>query len=160
MKKLLRDAAPAATGHPLLLVDDSLIDIDLMVQALADNRVANPLRICRDGAEALAYIERHAGPDDPELPLLVLLDLNLPMVHGLEVLRLARLHPVWRLIPMLMLSNSCDAADVNGAYALGANAYVVKPLSYDAFVDTVRHIRNFWLGVNRQPSAPTPCTTP
>lgn len=154
MKDLLEDPLPVAGERPILLVEDSLSDIDFMVQALLDNQVAHPLRVCRDGAEALAYVQRHGSPADPALPLLVLLDLNLPLVHGLEVLRQARGHPVWRLVPVLMLSNSREAADVNGAYALGANGYVVKPLSYDAFVDTVGHIKNFWLGANQLPLAP------
>ena len=154
MKILLNDPVPAASVRPILLVEDSLIDIDFVVQALIDNQVANPLRVCRDGVEALAYVGRRGSPADPELPLLVLLDLNLPLLHGMEVLRQARRHPVWRLIPVLMLSNACEAADVNGAYALGANGYVVKPLSYDAFAVTVGHIKNFWLGVNRMPLAP------
>lgn len=127
------------------------MDIDLTLEAFKDNRIANRVIICRDGEEAFAYISAHSRQDDLELPALVLLDLHLPKVNGLEVLRRARKDPVWKKILFVVLTSSKESSDLATAYELGVNSYIVKPIDLLAFREVVKQINIYWLLINEPP---------
>ncbi|MBI4514926.1 MAG: response regulator [Deltaproteobacteria bacterium] len=160
---LQREAVPAESltqvfsAHPplrpILLVEDNPMDVDLTLQAFTEHNVANPIAVCRDGEEALRYIEAHASPQDHELPLLVLLDLRLPNVDGIEVLRQARQHPVWKQVPIIVMTTSRENADIAAAYELGINSYIVKPVDFGTFSDTVGALKMYWMLINQPPFA-------
>jgi CheY-like chemotaxis protein len=137
--------------RPILLVEDNPMDLDLTCQAFREHSVANPLAICRDGEEALEYIEAHPHASDPQMPILVLLDLRLPKVDGIEVLRHVRSHAVWKQVPVVVLTTSRENKDVEAAYQLGVNSYIVKPVDFLAFADVVRTIKVYWLLTNEYP---------
>lgn len=137
--------------RPILLVEDNLMDVDLTLQAFTDHGVANPIVVCRDGEEALGYMEAHASVTDSQLPILVLLDLRLPKVDGIEVLRWARQHPVWQQIPVIVLTTSRENSDVESAYRLGVNSYIIKPVDFATFTDVVKTIHIYWLLTNVSP---------
>ncbi len=137
--------------RPILVVEDNPMDLDFMLQAFLEHSVANPVAVCRDGEEALEYIDAHATPDDRGLPLLVLLDLRLPKVDGIDVLGHARRHPVWKQIPFIIVTTSHEDADIARAYELGVNSYIVKPVNFSAFTEVVKQIKVFWLLMNVPP---------
>lgn len=143
-----RGAAPA---RPILVVEDNPMDLDFMLQAFDEHGVANPVTICRDGEEALQFFAAHATPGDPALPLLVLLDLRLPKVDGIDVLRQARQDPVWKQIPFVVITTSRENSDISRAYELGVNSYIVKPVDFPAFANVVRRIKCYWLLTNEPP---------
>ena len=116
------------------------MDLDFMLQALEENTLVNPVRVCRDGDEALEFIEAHSMPDDPDLPLLVLLDL-----------RRARQHPIWSQVPFIVVTTSRENSDISRAYELGVNSYIVKPVDFAAFAAVVKQIKIFWLLINEPP---------
>ena len=138
-------------ARPILVVEDNPMDLDFLLQAFAENSVLNPVCVCRDGEEALKFIEAHPSPNDASLPLLVLLDLRLPKVDGVEVLRQARQHPVWRQIPVVVVTTSRENADISKAYELGVNSYIVKPVDFIAFAAVVKQIKCYWLLTNEPP---------
>ena len=140
-------------ARPILLVEDNPMDIDFALQAFEDNKVVNSVIICRDGREALDFFHAHTTPEDPRLPAVVLLDLHLPKVDGIEVLREARLHPVWKKIPFVVLTTSRENSDISKAYELGVNSYIVKPVNFAAFAEVVQHIKAYWLLINEPPFA-------
>ncbi len=135
--------------RPILLVEDNLMDVDLTLQAFTDHGVANPIVVCRDGEEALGYMEAHASVTDSQLPILVLLDLRLPKVDGIEVLRWARQHPVWRQIPVIVLTTSRENSDIESAYRLGVNSYIIKPVDFATFTDVVKTIQHLLAAYQR-----------
>src|SRR5215467_12168113 len=126
--------------RPILLVEDNPMDVDLTLQAFKDHGVANPILSCRDGEEALRYIDEHPSPDDSQFPALVLLDLRLPKVDGIDVLRHARQNPAWKQVPIVILTTSQEDADIHAAYLLGVNSYIVKPVDFPAFFEVVKTI--------------------
>ena len=135
--------------RPILLVDDNPMDVDLTLRALKRAGLANPVQVARDGEEALAWIPRwEAG--EPR-PLVILLDINMPKVSGLEVVRRLKLHPVLRVIPVVMLTTSSVNADVETAYLNGANSYLVKPVDFDKFTEFAAQIQMYWTVLNRLP---------
>lgn len=137
----------------ILLAEDSANDVELTLAALAEFRVANDVDVVRDGAEALDYLFRrgsHAGRDSRS-PAVVLLDLKMPKVDGLEVLRQIKAHPKLKTIPVVMLTSSREEADLIRSYQLGVNGYVVKPVEFGAFMAAVRHVGAFWAVVNEAP---------
>jgi CheY-like chemotaxis protein len=145
-------AEPAAPrARPILVVEDNPMDLDFLLQAFEEHGVLNPVQICRDGEEALQFIADHPSPDDPNLPLLALLDLRLPKVDGIEVLREARQHPVWKKIPFVVVTTSRENADISKAYELGVNSYIVKPVDFPAFAEVVKQIKFYWLLTNEPP---------
>jgi CheY-like chemotaxis protein len=144
-----RPTAPRA--RPILVVEDNPMDLDFLLQAFEEHGVLNPVCVCRDGEEALQFIEAHPTPDDANLPLLVLLDLRLPKVDGVDVLRQARRHPVWKRIPFVVVTTSREDADISRAYELGVNSYVVKPVDAAAFTALVKQIKFYWLLTNEPP---------
>lgn len=133
----------------VLLVEDDPGDVVLIEEAFEHNKVRNSLKIVGDGVEAMDYL-RHPDSDRPDL---VLLDLNLPRKNGLEVLAEVRADPGLAHIPVIVLTSSAARPDVQEAYARGANAFVVKPLELDAFMDLIGGIRSFWLELAQLPSA-------
>ncbi len=136
-------------GRPILLVDDDPDDIELTKRAFARSRVTNQIEVARDGSEAL---DRLLGPGAGPLPALVLLDLKLPRVNGLEVLQQLRSEERTRLLPIVILTSSREDRDLLEGYRLGANSYVRKPVDYAAFEDAVRQIGTYWLELNESPT--------
>ena len=137
--------------RPILLVEDNPMDVDLTLQALEEHGVANPIISCLDGEEALRYIDEHQEATDPKIPILVLLDLRLPKIDGLDVLRHTRSHPVWKQVPIIVLTTSRQNEDIEAAYKLGVNSYIVKPVDFPAFAEVVRNIKVYWLLTNEPP---------
>lgn len=140
------------TLKPILLVEDNADDIELALRALTRHMSADQIRVASDGVEALAYL---IGEPDTSLPLLepalVLLDVRLPRLGGLDVIRRLRSAPRTRLLPIVILTSSDEPSDILDAYAAGANAYVRKPIAFERFVDTIQSIAAFWLDVNVPP---------
>jgi len=146
---------PPASHRParVLLVEDNEADVRLTREALREAGENVRLSAVIDGEQALAFLRRQDGFADAPRPDLVLLDLNLPRKNGLEVLDELRADPSLAPIPVIMLTSSAARSDVEAAYARGANAFVVKPLELDAFMDLIGAIRGFWLEVAQLPSA-------
>ena len=139
--------------RPILLVEDSPKDVELVLAALKRNKFANEVVVARDGAEALDYLNRRGKFDahpDP-LPIVMLLDLKMPKVDGLEVLRQVKGDERLRMVPVVMLTSSREEADLIRSYELGVNAYVVKPVVFQEFVDAIKLTGNFWAVVNEPP---------
>jgi CheY-like chemotaxis protein len=139
------------SARPILLVEDNPMDVDLAHQAFREHSVANPILVCRDGEEALQYIETHDSAADSQLPILVLLDLRLPKVDGIDVLRRIREHAVWKQIPVVVLTTSRQNTDIESAYQLGVNSYIVKPVEFLAFAEVAKRIQIYWLLTNEPP---------
>ena len=137
--------------HLILLVEDNPLDLDLTLRAFAGRARIGAIQVARDGREALDCIEGWEA--DGSVPSVVLLDVKLPKIGGLEVLRVLRAHPRFGAIPVVMLSSSAETADVQTAYSLGANSYIVKPVDYDRFLQVADKIESYWLALNRPPGA-------
>jgi two-component system response regulator len=130
----------------ILLVEDTEDDIELTRRALKKNRLTNPLVVARDGQEALDYLLVAE-----ELPAIILLDLQLPKIGGLEVLRRLKADPRTRLIPIIILTSSREERDVVDGYTNGANSYIRKPVDFDQFTEAVRQLGLYWLILNEPP---------
>jgi CheY-like chemotaxis protein len=140
----------------ILLVEDNADDEELTIRALKKNNVTNNLAVARDGVEALDYIfgtGAYAGRDIARLPGLVLLDLKLPKIDGLEVLRRIRADERTRRIPVTVLTSSKEEQDVIKSYDLGANSYIRKPVDFAQFTEAVRQLGIYWLMLNEAPPA-------
>jgi CheY-like chemotaxis protein len=139
----------------ILLAEDSANDVELTLAALAEHHVANQVDIVRDGAEALDYLYRRGAYADRDggQPALVLLDLKMPKVTGLEVLKAIKADPALKTIPTVMLTSSREEGDLIRSYELGVNAYVVKPVDFTDFMSAVRQLGGFWAVVNEAPPA-------
>jgi CheY-like chemotaxis protein len=137
----------------ILLVEDSEKDIELTLAALDEHKLANEVDVVHDGAEALDFLFRRGEfADRPKgLPMVVLLDLKMPKVDGLEVLRQVKQDPELKRIPVVMMTSSREEQDLVRSYALGANAYVVKPVDFQQFVDSIKQIGFFWAIINEPP---------
>jgi CheY-like chemotaxis protein len=136
----------------ILLVEDNPSDEALTLRALKKNSVGSDVVVVRDGAEALDYLLAHRDMSDLRaLPQLVLLDLNLPKIDGLEVLRRIRADERTRLLPVVILTSSGEERDLVGGYGLGANSYVRKPVDFVEFADAVRQLGLYWLIINEPP---------
>ena len=138
----------------ILLVEDNQDDEELALLALKKGNVANEVVVARDGAEALDYMfgtGQYAGRDVSILPLLVLLDLKLPKIDGLEVLRRLRAEPRTRRLPIVILTSSKEEEDLIQGYDRGVNSYVRKPVDFNHFVETVRQLQMYWLVLNEPP---------
>ena len=146
--------------RPILLVEDSPKDVELTLAALQKGGLANPLVVARDGVEALEYLFRRdsavSGTRPVPPPAVVLLDIKLPRVDGLEVLERVKADPVTRRVPVVMLTSSREEQDVIRSYGLGVNAFVVKPVGYREFLEAVRDLGVFWAVVNQPPPAGDP----
>lgn len=138
---------------PILLVEDDARDLELTLVALERSELANEVVVVRDGAQALEYLRREgefAGRAAGN-PAVVLLDLKLPKIDGLEVLRAVRQTPELRSLPIVMLTSSHEEGDVVRSYELGVNAYVVKPVEFKAFVSAIADLGVFWAVLNEPP---------
>lgn len=138
---------------PILLVEDSKKDIELALDALAEFNLANEVVVLRDGADALDYLYRRGAytANTEELPALVLLDLKMPKVDGLEVLRQLKADPKLKRVPVVMMTSSREQTDLIRSYDLGVNSYVVKPVKFDEFVGAVKQLGVYWALVNEAP---------
>ena len=134
---------------PILLVEDNPMDVDLTKRALRRHQLASELVIARDGEEAVNLIARWESGEPP--PSLILLDLKLPRLSGLEVLERLKRHSSFASIPVVVLTTSRDDGDVKGAYALGANSYIVKPVDFDKFLEVAAQIELYWTVLNEPP---------
>ena len=137
----------------ILLVDDSPADTELALAALAEHRLANEVVTLRDGVEALDYLFRRgefAGRPTGE-PVVILLDLKMPKLDGIEVLKTLKGDPKLKVIPVVVMTSSREERDLLNSYQLGVNAYVVKPLNFHEFVDAVKMISVFWAVTNEPP---------
>ncbi|MDR3437460.1 response regulator [Telmatospirillum sp.] len=138
-------------SNKVLLVEDNSDDVELMLHAFKSGRIANDVDVVRDGESALDYLMRRgsfAGRDKSEQPALILLDLKLPGIDGLEVLRQIRANPDTKRIPVAILTTSDDEADIIRGYDLGVNSYIRKPVGFTAFTDMVEKLGLYWLVVN------------
>ena len=137
----------------ILLVEDNLKDIDLTIAALEENHLANEVVVARDGAEALDYLYSRGSfaSRAPGLPAVMLLDIKMPKLNGLEVLRQMKSDANLKSIPVVMLTSSREEPDLAASYTLGANAYVVKPVDFQQFVDAVKQVGAFWAVLNEPP---------
>jgi two-component system response regulator len=138
----------------ILLVEDNPGDAELAMRALKKNNLANNvIRVC-DGEEALDYIFAR-GPfksrERLNIPKLILLDLKLPKIDGLEFLKIIKDDPITKLIPVVVLTSSIEESDMIESYRLGVNSYIVKPVDFDKFIESVRNIGFYWLLLNQQP---------
>lgn len=140
---------PNPLNRPILLVEDNPVDLDLTLRAFTRRKLANPIEIARDGQEALDWIPRWIA--GAPLPLVILLDVKLPRVDGLEVLRQLRAHPVSQALPVVMLTSSNDERDVRTAYRHHANSYIVKPVNFEKFMEVANQIELYWCLVNHPP---------
>ena len=138
----------------ILLVEDNPSDVKLTKRALEQNQITNELIVAEDGAEALDYLfatGQHAGRNVRDLPAVVLLDLKLPKIDGLEVLKKIRANELIRLIPVVILTSSDQEEDMIASYNLGANSYIRKPVNFHQFTDAVRTLGMYWLLLNEPP---------
>ena len=133
--------------RPILLVEDNPMDVDLTIRAFAKRKLTNEVGVARDGEEAIARIaDWDAGQPQP---VVILLDLKLPKVSGLEVLRTLKTHPIYKRIPVVVLTTSKEDADVNAAYDIGVNSYIVKPVDFEKFMEVAEQIEMYWGLVNK-----------
>ena len=135
------------TSQNILLVEDNPDDRDLTIMALKGSKIANEIDIAGDGEEALQYFEDRSRP----LPALVLLDLKLPRIMGIDVLKRLRANERTKLVPIVVLTSSQQESDCYESYVEGVNAYVVKPVEFGAFSDAVKALGLFWLVINEPP---------
>ena len=136
--------------RPILLVEDKPMDVDLTLRAFKRRHLSNPVHVARDGEEALAWIPRWQSGEPT--PVVILLDLKLPRVDGLEVLRQFKGHAILRTIPVVVLTTSAEHQEVQTAYQLGANSFIVKPVEFEKFMDVIGQIDLYWTLVNQPPA--------
>jgi two-component system response regulator len=131
----------------ILLVEDNPDDVELTLRAFRKVNLANDVDVVTDGEEALKYLHGHKEV----LPVVVILDLKLPKVEGLEVLKRLRAAEATRLLPVVIMTSSKEESDLISSYRLGANSYIRKPVNFEQFVDAVRHLGIYWLLLNEPP---------
>ena len=137
----------------IILAEDDPRDLELTLEALDDYKLGNQVLALRDGAEVLDYLHRRGqfAGEPPGNPRLLLLDLKMPKLDGLEVLRQIKADRDLKTIPVIILTSSQQSRDVRACYELGANAYVVKPVKFAEFLEAVRQVGNFWTRINEPP---------
>jgi two-component system, response regulator len=138
----------------ILMIEDNKNDIELALRALAKRNLANKVFVVKDGAEALEFIfatGKYTGRDIKKKPKVILLDLKLPKVNGLEVLRKIKADEEMKLIPVVILTSSNEERDMIESYKLGANSYITKPMNFDKFAEIVATLGFYWLLVNQPP---------
>ena len=129
-------------NKPVLLVEDNPMDVDLTLRAFSKRNIKNPIYIARDGEEALAWIDKW-DKGEP-LPVVILLDLKLPRIDGLEVLKGIKSHERYRIIPVVIITTSSEDKDIKRAYDMGANSYIIKPVNFEKFIEVVAQIELYW----------------
>ena len=138
----------------ILLVEDNPYDVELTLTALKENNLTNKVHVLNDGAEALEFIfatGAHAERNIKNIPKVILLDLKLPKVNGLEVLRRIKSDERTKKIPVVMLTSSQEERDVVKSYNLGANSYIIKPVDFNKFIDAVAKLSLYWVLLNKPP---------
>ena len=138
----------------ILLVEDNPNDVELTLQALRASHLANEIKVVRDGAEALDFIMCRGAYSDRDIgngPKVILLDLKLPKVDGIEVLRQTKADPRTKVIPIVVLTSSTQDKDIVESYQLGVNSYIAKPVDFQQFMESVNHLGLYWLVYNRSP---------
>src|SRR5690625_247985 len=143
-----------AKDRYILLVEDNQDDVDLTLRARARQQIDNRVEIVRDGVEALDFLfarGEYAERDPQDLPQLILLDVNLPRLSGLEVLKELRSHQLTKTVPVVMLTTSKEEQDVVESYVSGANSYVQKPIDFREFTEAVKQLGTYWLLINQTP---------
>jgi CheY-like chemotaxis protein len=146
--------AVTENGIQILLVEDNPADVELTLHALRENKLANSIQVARDGEEALDFLFCRGGFQNrsyDSLPRMILLDLKLPKVDGLEVLRAIKEDPRTRAIPVVILTSSKEDRDLISGYQLGVNSYIQKPVDFTQFRETIRQLGLYWLVVNAVP---------
>jgi two-component system response regulator len=141
----------------ILLVEDNPDDVELTLRAFKKSNIYNNVVVLQDGAEALDYLNgsgSYSGRDVKELPAVVLLDIKLPKIDGLEVLRMIRSNSITQLIPVVILTSSKEEQDLINGYKLGANSYIRKPVDFNGFYDAVQKLGMYWLLLNEPPPIP------
>jgi len=136
-------------NRPILLIEDNPMDVDLTRRAFARRKIINPIEVARDGEEAIAFITRWEQGET--LPVVVLLDINLPKINGLEVLKHFKSSALIRKIPVIVLTTSAEDRDIDTAYQLGANSYIVKPVEFEKFLEVAGQIDLYWNMINMPP---------
>lgn len=147
-----------ATERPILLVEDNPDDEALTLRAFSKNKITNPVVVARDGVEALDYLFGTGGQENRKInpmPAVILLDLKLPRIDGLEVLRRIRAHEQTALLPVVVLTTSKEQQDITEAYRLGANSYIRKPVDFEKFIYAVGQLGLYWLVLNEPVDPPT-----
>jgi len=134
-------------NNPILIVEDNPVDLDLTLRAFSARKLANPIQVARDGEEALAFIPR--WEEGSPIPVVILLDLNLPKINGLEVLQVLKSHPDFKTIPVVILTTSSESSDMKSAYQLGVNSYIIKPVDFEKFIDMAKQIELYWNVINK-----------
>lgn len=140
----------------ILLVEDNPDDVELTLRAFKQNNISNKVIVAKDGVEALDYLFGkgiYAGRDLTDMPVVTLLDLKLPKIDGMEVLKTIRQNEATRLLPVIILTSSSQEADLVNGYKLGANSYVRKPVDFNQFVEAIKSLGLFWLIWNEPPPA-------
>ena len=144
----------------VLLVEDSANDIELALEALSEESFADDIVVVKDGQQALDFLHRkgpHAAREQGN-PILMVLDLKLPLLDGLEVLRRVKSDPTLKRIPVVMLTSSREESDLHTSYGLGVNAYVVKPVGFEEYARALRTLGSFWTAINQPPPEPSPAS--
>jgi two-component system, response regulator len=142
------------SGIEILLVEDNPADLELTLHALRTNNLANRIEVARDGEEALDFLfctGKHSARNPNQMPKLILLDLKLPKVDGIEVLRQVKANPKTKTIPITVLTSSKEGNDLSRCYELGVNSYIQKPVDFDRFREVVKQFSLYWLVVNTPP---------
>ncbi len=134
-------------NRPIILVEDNPIDLDLTLRAFKGRRLLNPIEVARDGEEAVTMV--NSWDESNPYPVLVLLDLKLPKISGIEVLKCMRGNKYFSKIPIVVLTSSSEERDVKLAYDFGANSYIVKPVDFDKFIDMAKNIEIYWNVINK-----------
>ena len=150
-----------SSERPVLLVEDNPDDEALTLRAFSKNKIPNPVIVARDGVEALDYLAgkgSHAGRDMSVMPAVILLDLKLPRIDGLEVLRRIRADDRTSLLPVVVLTTSKETQDILQAYRLGANSYIRKPVDFERFIQAISQLGIYWLSLNEPVAPPVSAT--
>jgi len=136
----------------ILIVDDSPKDVELTIASLAEKNLANHIVVAEDGVEALDFLyKRGRFADETGIPAVILLDIKMPKMNGIEVLRHIRSDPKFKSLPVIMVTSSCEEKDLVESYKLGANSYVVKPVDIIQFIDAIKVLGQYWAVINQPP---------
>lgn len=144
----------SSTPVEILLIEDNPSDIKLTLKALQKHNLANKVTVLKDGAEALDFLfaeGEYADRDNKEMPKVIFLDLKLPLVDGIEVLRKIKFEETTKKIPVVVLTSSKESRDIDECYKLGVNSYIVKPLDFEKFLDSVSNLGLYWVLMNEPP---------
>lgn len=138
--------------HPILLVEDNPDDVLITKRAFSKGKIRNKLYIVNNGVEAVKFLNKEEEYKDVPIPSLIMLDINMPLMNGFDVLREIKKNEKLRRIPIIMLTTSERDKDIDTAYSLGANNYIVKPVSFQKFIDVVVNVQEYWLQISKIPS--------